>query len=340
MKQLTSTLVVCMVAITPLFGQTGPAEKKLAELYPNIEPFDTGYLKVSDSHEIYYERCGNRGGIPVMVLHGGPGGGSYPALRRYHDPGKYHIVLHDQRGAGKSKPSCELKDNDTQALVEDIERLRKHLNLGPVQIFGGSWGSTLGVAYAEAYPENVRSLVLRGVFLGSRSEIDHFYHGGVELYFPEAYAKLRSIVPKPDQKNYPQQLLAVLQGDDAEAKKRASLGWATYEVKIAHLEQSDAEVAETFKEWDPYDFSLIENHYMAQGCFLKEGQLLRDAGKLAAIPAVIVQGRYDVICPPITAYRLHKAMPKSKLVLVEAAGHSGSEPGIRSALIEATKSLE
>jgi len=316
------------------------SQKKLTELYPAIEPFETGFLKVSDVHEIYYELSGNPKGRPAMLLHGGPGGGSRPPMRRYHHPAKWLIVLHDQRGAGKSKPSCELKDNHTQALVEDIERLRTHLKLDKVQIWGGSWGATLGLAYAESYPENVSSLVLRGVFTATKSEIDHFYHGGVSSYFPEVFADLRALMLQPETLNYPQQLLSLLQSDDAAVKRKASLGWARYEIKISRLDFPDAQVDDVFKEWNPYDFSLIENHYMANRCFLEEGQLLQRANKIAHIPTVIVQGRYDVVCPPITAYQLHKALPKSKLMLVESAGHSASEPGIRSALIEAVNSLD
>ena len=326
-----------------LIAAAAPAEPDkpaLQDFYPEIEPFETGYLKVSDAHEIYYELCGNRDGKPVMILHGGPGGGSYPELRRYHDPSKWLIVLHDQRGAGKSKPFCELQDNNTAALVEDIEKLRQHLKLDRVQILGGSWGSTLGLAFAQKHPESVSSLVLRGVFLATKSEIDHFYHGGTEAFFPDVFDRLRSVVPKPQQRDYPRQLLAMLQSDDPDARRRASLGWAGYEIRISAVGKTDAYPEQVFKEWDPFDFSLIENHYMANACFLDEGQLLRGAKKMGSIPAVIVQGRYDMICPPITAYKLHKELPASRLIMVEDAGHSGSEPGIRSAMIEAARSFE
>ena len=308
--------------------------------YPPIEPFKTGYLRVSDLHEIHYELCGNPRGIPVMILHGGPGGGSYPDLRRYHDPARYLLVLHDQRGSGRSRPYCELRDNNTPALVEDIERLRKHLQLDQVNVFGGSWGSTLALAYAETYPEKVKSLVLRGVFTATKDEIDHFYHGGAGKFFPEVYAKLQDLVPNPERLDYPKQLLTMLQNDDPAVRRRASLGWASYELKLAGLEKSAAELAAVFKRWDPYDFSLIENHYMAHGCFLEEGQLLRDAPRIASIPTVIVHGRYDVICTPAIAYYLHQALPKSRLVFVESAGHTAGSPRMRSALVNAVKSLE
>lgn len=314
--------------------------ESLQDYYPPIEPFQTGYLKVSDIHEIYYELCGNPRGIPVMVLHGGPGGGCGPNMRRFHDPKRYFIILHDQRGAGKSKPHAELRDNNTQALVDDIERLRLALRLPRVQLFGGSWGSTLALAYAEKYPKHVSSLVLRGIFTATREEIDHFYHGGVAQYYPEVFEQLKSIVPRPDEKTYPVQFLELLQSKDKATRDKAARAWAAYETKLAALVTSDAEVQEILDAEDVYAFSLIENHYMANNCFLKEGQLLADAPKLSGIPTVICHGRYDVICPPIAAWRLMKAIPGARLVLVEAAGHSGSAPPMRSALIEGIKSIQ
>jgi proline iminopeptidase len=329
------------VATTNSEDGGGPKDDSIdADWFPPIEPFKEEWLRVSEVHEIRYELCGNPDGIPVMILHGGPGGGSYPSLRRYHDPDKYLMVLHDQRGAGKSRPYSELRDNNTQALVEDVEKLRRHLNLGRVHIFGGSWGSTLGVAYAEAYPEQVRSLVLRGVFLGSQEEIDHFYHGGSGAFFPEAYARLRSHLPHPDRPNYPTQLLALLRSDNEAVRKKIAFEWARYEMKLAYLERDDEDIDRIVSGWETYDFALIENYYMVNHCFLLEGQLLREAHRLANIPAVIVHGRYDVICRPKAAWDLHRAMPKSRLVLVESAGHSGGAEPIRRALVNAVKSLE
>jgi proline iminopeptidase len=335
---IAAIIFLLALGTLPAAGQSEPA--KLRELYPNVEPFKTGYLKVSDLHEVHYELCGNPGGRPVMILHGGPGGGSYPELRRYHDPEKYLLVLHDQRGAGRSKPSCELRENNTHNLVEDIEKLRRHLQLGQVQIFGGSWGSTLGLAYAQAYPENVSALVIRGVFTATHAEIDHFYHGGVGLYFPEVYARLQSLIPQPEKHNYPAQLLELLQSPEPEVRRKTAHAWAAYEMRVSRLETSDEEVAKSLEGWDPYDFALIENYYMANNCFLEEGQLLREARRMQHVPTFIVQGRYDTPCPPITAYRMHRALPDSKLIIVEASGHSAGDPRSRSALIEITKSLE
>ena len=327
-----------LVCVNVCFGQG--QQSKINSLYPPIEPFRTGFLKVSDTHELYYELDGKPDGRPVIMLHGGPGGGSYPNMRRYHDPKKYLIVLFDQRGAGQSRPFAELRDNNTPALVEDIEKLRKDLSLAQVQLFGGSWGATLALAYAEKYPQNVNSMILRGVFTATQGELDHFYHGGTAVFFPDVYERLKAVIPKPETLNYPQQLLELLKGPDEAKRKEVARAWAAYETKCAGIDISDEEVDSILKSGDYFAFALIENYYMANRCFLEEGQLLRDASKIADIPAVIVQGRYDVICPPATAYRLHKALPKSKLVFVEDAGHSGGAPPMASALIDAVKSLD
>jgi proline iminopeptidase len=338
-KRLIVT-AAALLALGPLHAVCQTKTPPPNDLYPEVEPFRTGYLRVSDLHEIYYELCGNPEGKPVMILHGGPGGGSYPALRRYHDPEKYLIVLHDQRGAGRSKPHCELRENTTQNLVEDIEKLRRHLKLGKVQVFGGSWGSTLGLVYTESYPDSVSALVIRGVFTATQAEIDHFYHGGIGLFFPEVYGRLQSILPYPERHNYPEQLLALLQSDDAEVRRKTARAWTLYEMRTAFLETTDDQVAKALGHWDPYDFALLESYYMAHNCFLEEGQLLRDASRMQRVPTYIVQGRYDVICPPLAAYRVHQALPGSKLVIVEASGHSSSEPRARAALIDVTRSLE
>ena len=310
------------------------------ELWPPIEPYRTGYLKVSDIHELYYELCGNPEGKPVIVLHGGPGGSSSPYMRRFFDPSRFHMVLYDQRGAGKSRPFAETKENTTQYLVEDIERLRNDLGLGKIILFGGSWGTTLALAYAETYPENVAGLLLRGVFTASKAEIDHFYHGGVRTFFPDVYDRLVSALPDPDRRPLPAYLLELTQSGDPESRMKYVRAWAEYEIKISSLSLTDEEVARILKEEDLTAFSTLENYYMANGCFLEEGQLLRDAHKLAQIPTVIVNGRYDVICPPVTAYRLHQLLPQSKLVLAESSGHWMGEPAIQSELLKAAREFE
>ena len=310
------------------------------KLWPPIEPFQSGYLKVSEIHEIYYELSGNSEGKPVFFLHGGPGGSSSPYMRRFCDPDKFLMVLSDQRGAGKSKPYGEIKENTTQNLVEDIERLRKHLKLEKIILFGGSWGTTLGIAYAEAYPENVSGMVLRGVFMATKEEIDHFYHGGVGRYFPEIYDALLSALPEPSRRPLPDYLFRLIKEGSQADKAKYSRAWAKYEGRISGLEVPDEVIKNWIENSNPYAFSLFENFYMANGCFLEEGQLFKDAEKISHIPTIIINGRYDVICPPVTAYRLHKLLPKSKLIIAEGAGHWMGEKPIESALIEAMREFE
>jgi len=319
-------------------GYKSPVEE--TKPWPPIEPFQSGYLKVSDIHDIYYELSGNSEGKPVFFLHGGPGGSSSPYMRRFCNPEKFLIVLHDQRGAGKSKPYGEIKENTTQNLVEDIERLRKHLKLEQIILFGGSWGTTLGLAYAEAYPENVSAMVLRGVFAATKEEIDHFYHGGVGRYFPETYEKLLSALPEPSKRPLPDYLLRLIMEGDKADKAKYSRAWARYEGRISGLEVPAEVIENWIRNYDPYAFGLFENYYMANGCFLEEGQLFKDVEKISHIPTIIVNGRYDVICPPVTAYRLHKLLPESKLIIAEGAGHWMGEKPIENALLEAMKEFE
>jgi proline iminopeptidase len=310
------------------------------KLWPELKPYKTDYLKVSELHEIFYQLGGNPEGKPVMVIHGGPGGGCSPDMFRFFNPEKFHIILHDQRGAGQSKPYAEIKENTTQHLVEDIEKLRKHLDLGKVILFGGSWGSTLSLAYAETYPQNVSGMILRGVFTGSKQEIEHFYHGATASYFPENYERLLQHIEDPEQKNYPAQLLKKIQSSDPEVRQKYALAWGKYEIKMAVLYIPDRAVDNIFKDWNPYDFALLENYYMANNCFLEDGELLNNTDRLKDIPTVIVNGRYDVICPPITAYKLHKKLTKSELIIVERAGHSASAEPLRSILVNAVRKFE
>lgn len=319
---------------------TAPAAAQDVDLWPEIEPYETGYLKVSDVHELYYEMSGNRKGKAVMGLHGGPGGSSSPYMRRFFNPDVFHIVLYDQRGAGKSKPFAEMRDNTTQRLVEDIEKLRKHLKLDKVILFGGSWGSTLALAYAETYPENVAGLVLRGVFTARQKEIDHFYHGGVRKFFPDVYDNFIAQLPEPDRRPLPDYLLSLIQSDDADTRAKYARLWAEYEIKITSLYFPDDQMDELFEHFDPLAFAVLENYYMSEHCFLEEGQLIDNADKLRDIPLVIVNGRYDMACPPITAYELHAKLPKSKMVFAEGAGHWMGEEAVQSALLAAMREFE
>jgi proline iminopeptidase len=329
--------IIIIPLLFSLYGTTCEAGSKL---WPPLKPYKTDYLQASQLHKIFYQLGGNPEGKPVMVIHGGPGGGCSPDMFRFFNPDKFHIILHDQRGAGQSQPYAEIKENTIQYLVDDIEKLRTHLGLGRVLLFGGSWGSTLALAYAETYPQNVSGMVLRGIFMGSSAEIDHFYHGETARYFPENYERLLKHIDQREKKNYPAQLLEKIQSPDSATRKKYALAWAKYEIKMAALQISDKMVDDIFKEWNPYDFALLENYYMANNCFLEEGQLMKNADKLRDIPMTIVNGRYDVICPPITAYNLHKKLPNSKLIIVERAGHSASAEPLRTVLVNAVKAFE
>lgn len=319
-----------------------PAQDEEGGLFPMIGPFKSGLLEVSELHSIYYECCGNPEGTPVLVLHGGPGVGSYPRLRQYFDPEKYHIVLHDQRGTGRSRPHGEIRGNTTWELVEDMEKLRIHLELGKVVVFGGSWGSTLGLAYGETYPANVTGLILRGVFLGTKAEIEHHYMGA-RRFFPREHAALLAALPDRERRPLPPYLFELARSDDRELRMKVLNALTRFECKMCKLNMPDEQI-DAFLEHTPDDehqrVALIDLYYVSNQYFLEEGQLLRNAGKLAEIPVFLINGRYDVICPPLAAFRLHELLPKSKLVIVEEAGHSESEEGITAALVRAAAAFE
>lgn len=310
------------------------------DLYPEIKPYDSGFLQVSRRHEIFYEQVGNPEGRPVFVLHGGPGAGCSPAYRRFHDPEVFRIVLHDQRGAGRSRPFGEIRENTTQDLVKDIDRLRLHLGIEQMILFGGSWGSTLALAYAEAHPERVTGLVLRGIFLATREEMERFFPLGTADYFPEAWDRLHSQVPEVPDTTFAQRVLALLEGPDLEVRRQVARAWAAFELRSAFLRRSDEELKDLFETWAPTALARIEAHYMAHDFFLEEGQIERDLAKIRHIPAVLVNGRYDVLTPPIMAWRLHKALPSSKLRIVEACGHSAGDYEMQGALVRAVRELE
>jgi len=340
MKKYTWSIVFLFgIGIALYCSQNVP--QKRTRLWPEIEPYHTEYLKVSDFHEIYFELCGNPKGKPVFVLHGGPGGSCSPYYRRFFNPESYLIVLHDQRGAGKSRPSFELRENTTQHLVKDIERLRNHLKLEKIHLFGGSWGSTLALAYGETYPENVSGMVLRGIFTSAKEEIDHFYSGGVSPFFPETYDNLKQTFGEDTS---PQAILKQIQNGDQAERLKFSKAWTAYEIKLSGLDVPDRQVEQMINSNDLADLvvslALIENHYMANGCFFEEGQLLRNVQKIKDIPIVLINGRYDMICPPINAYKLHKRLSNSKLIIVEQAGHYMAERYIERALLQAMTEFE
>jgi proline iminopeptidase len=313
-------------------------------LWPEIEPFKSEYLKVSDIHEIYYELCGNPEGKPVFMIHGGPGLGCSPTMRRYFNPDKFLIVLHDQRGCGRSKPNAELHENTTKALVEDIERLRKELKLEKIILFGGSWGSTLSLAYAETYPESVSGMVLRGIFLGSKEESSNIMTNVIPKFFPESYETLADVFPSDSLVGDADAWLALLQSESQADREKYAKVMSRYEYKACGLHIEDEMLDDHYGSEENivniYTMALFEIYYVANSCFLEEGQLLNNTGRIQNIPVTIVNGRYDMVCPPYTAYKLHKKLPKSRLIIVEEAGHIMSEKPIEREMLQAIREFE
>ncbi|WP_031552536.1 prolyl aminopeptidase [Parvularcula oceani] len=306
-------------------------------LYPAIDPAERGRLRVSALHEIYYEVSGNPAGKPVVVCHGGPGGGSTPSMRRYFDPQRYRIVLFDQRGCGRSAPHAELRENTTWHLIEDMEALREHLGIERWQVFGGSWGSTLCLAYALTHPDRVTELVLRGIFTLRRSELDWFYQEGANWLFPDAWDAFCAPIPQAERDDMIEAYAARLLGDDPAAQLEAARAWSVWEGTTVSLLASPERMASFAGEQFALAFARIENHYFRHGGFFEtDDWLLENAPKLGATPGVIVQGRYDVVTPMRTAWQLEKAWPGGRLITVPDAGHAASEPGIVSALVTAT----
>jgi proline iminopeptidase len=309
------------------------------ELYPEITPFRSRMLPVDDRHTLHVEECGRSGGLPVVFLHGGPGSGCEPWHRRFFDPQVYHIVLFDQRGSGRSLPHAELEDNTTQDVIADIERVREELGIERWVVFGGSWGSTLGLAYAEAHPERVLGLVLRGIFLCRPRDIEWFYQSGADHVFPDYWQDYLAPIPEAERGDMLEAYHRRLTGSDEVARMAAARAWSQWEGRTATLLPSEA-VEEHFT--DPHvalSLARIENHYFRNRIFLEPDQLLREAQRLAEIPGVIVHGRYDMICPIDQAFALHEVWPQARLEIVPDAGHSASEPGIVDALVRATRDL-
>ena len=326
-------LAICLFLTGPL-----AAQQSAGDLFPFIVPFQTGFLDVGEGHQLYFELSGNPEGKPVIVLHGGPGAGCYPRMRRYFDPTKYLIVLFDQRGAGQSIPHGKLEGNNTWNLVDDIEKIRDHLKIDKFLLFGGSWGTTLGLAYAEKYPTRVSGLILRGVFLGTEEEILSHYLG-TSYFFPEEHARLLALLPDQTRGTHPDYLFELIQGDDRQLGQKVMDALSRFELKYMKLYLDDRTVQNVLASMSPeqhYRYVCLDLHYVTHRYFLEPGQLLRDAGRLADIPAIIINGRYDMACPPIFAYRLHKALPNSKLIIVERAGHSETEEETTRELVKAT----
>ncbi|MEM6304957.1 MAG: prolyl aminopeptidase [Pseudomonadota bacterium] len=312
-----------------------PDQKRAVQyLYPPADPFDQQMLEVGQGHRVYMEQCGKPDGIPVLVLHGGPGGGCSPSMRRYFDPAVYRVILFDQRGCGRSRPHSSVTDNTTWHLVADIELIRERLGIESWIVFGGSWGATLSLIYAQAHPDRVRNLVLRGVFLMTQSELDWFYGGGAGRFWPEVWKRFLDMVPEEERDDliaaYHKRLFS---GNLAE-EQRYGRAWAAWENALASI-HSHGGSSEGPAEYSRA-FSRLENHYFTHGGFLEfDGQILAQMDRIAHIPGVIVQGRYDMICPPASAYAIAQKWPKAELKMVRNAGHALSEPGISAELVRA-----
>ncbi len=314
-------------------------QKRAAEfLYPPVEPFDQRMMDVGAGHRIYVEQCGHPQGMPVVVLHGGPGGGCSPAMRRYFDPRAWRVVLFDQRGCGRSRPHASVEANTTWHLVADIERIREALGIARWVVFGGSWGATLALIYAQAHPERAAHLILRGVFLMTRAELAWFYGGGAGQFFPDLWARFAGMVPADERDDLIAAYHRRLFSGDAATETRFARAWASWENALASIDhegpagESPADYARAF--------ARLENHYFVNDGFLEEdGQILNRMPEIGAIPGVIVQGRYDMICPPISAWKLAARWPKGHLRMIPGAGHALSEPGISAELVRTTDAL-
>jgi len=307
-------------------------------MYPEIEPHESGTLKVSSLHTLHYEVSGSPAGKPVVFLHGGPGGGTSERDRRFFDPAVYRIVLFDQRGSGKSTPSASLIENTTWDLVEDVERIRKHLEIDRWVVFGGSWGSTLALAYAQAYPDPVKALVLRGIFTLRKSELLFFYQNGSSHIFPEAWDEYLEPIPEEERGDMMKAYSTRLNSSDEAVRLTAAKAWSKWEMSTSRLNVDPEDVKRASADDWANAFARIENHYFVNEGWMRDGQLLeaQSIDKIRHIPTVIVQGRYDVVCPATTAWALKKAMPSAELHIVPDAGHSAREEGISKLLVEAT----
>ena len=309
----------------------------MREFYPELQPYSRGRLRVSGIHEIYFEECGSPKGKPVVVLHGGPGGGISPFLRRLHDPALYRIILFDQRGCGQSTPNAELRENTTWHLVSDMEALRQHLGIETWQVLGGSWGSTLALAYAQKHTERVTELILRGIFTVRQREIRWFYQEGASALFPDVWETFVAPIPMDERGDLVAAYYKRLTGDDAQEQRACARAWSQWEASTLSLRPNPTLINEFGSDAFALAFARIECHYFINNGFFEcDGQLLMGVQKLRGLPGVIVQGRYDVVTPAETAWALHKVWPEADFEIIPDAGHTGTEPGITDALIRAT----
>ena len=314
-------------------------QKRAVEfLYPPIDPFDQRVMEVGGGHRIYVEQCGNPGGIPVIVLHGGPGGGCSPAMRRYFDPEVYRVILFDQRGCGRSRPHASIEENTTWHLVQDIEAIRVVLGIDRFIVFGGSWGATLALVYAISHPDRVSQLVLRGVFLMTKAELDWFYGGGAGAFFPELWARFVNQIPVGERKNLIAAYNRRLFSGNLMEETRFGRTWANWENALASV-YNEGPIGESPAEY-ARAFSRLENHYFQNGGFLQtDGWILRERHRIEHIPAAIIQGRYDMICPPVSAWKLADGWDNCVLRMIPMAGHALSEPGISAELVRVMDGL-
>ena len=308
-------------------------------LFPPIEPHRSGMLVVDATHTLYWEESGNPAGQPVIFLHGGPGAGTSANHRRFFDPAHYRIVLFDQRGAGKSLPLGEYRNNTTALLIEDIEKIRVMLGIEQWLVFGGSWGSTLALAYGEAHPERCLGFVLRGIFLCTRAEVDWFVNG-MKWFYPEVHQRFAEGVPAEERHDLLKAYASRLFSDEPAIYTEAARNWSRYEGSCIFLQPQPEAIADFESDAISLGLGRLEAHYMINAAFMREDQLIQEVGRIRHLPAVIVQGRYDVVCPPATAYRLQQAWPEAAMHIIGDAGHSGSEPGIAAALVRATEQFK
>lgn len=311
----------------------------LCDFFPPIEPYAQGMLRVDDIHTLYWEECGNPAGVPVVFLHGGPGAGASPMHRRFFDPTAWRIIIFDQRGAGRSRPLAETRSNTTKLLIQDIETLRKHFGVERWHILGGSWGSTLAIAYAEAHPERCLSIILRGVCLLRKQEVEWFMYGARSL-FPEAWDIFAGFIPKEERHDLLAAYIKIFEGDDETLRLEACRAWAAYESSCSTLKPLPQSAHVLGDDQYRVGISVIEAHYFANHLFTPDSKLLDNIDRIRHIPAVIVQGRYDAVCPIVTANEVHERWPEAEYRIIPDAGHSAMEPGIRSALIEATEKFK
>jgi proline iminopeptidase len=310
-----------------------------APLFPSIEPYRKGHLKVSDLHTLYWEECGNPQGVPVLFLHGGPGAGLSAVHRQFFDPAYYRIVLFDQRGAGQSTPLGEYRQNTTQLLIEDIEQIREMMGIEQWLVFGGSWGSTLSLAYGQAHPQRCTGFILRGIFLCTPAEIDWFING-IQWFFPKEHAQFVACIPEAERSDLLHAFERRLFGQDSTESLEAARAWGRYEGSCLHL-LPHPQVADQFgSDAVAMGVGRLEAHYFLNDGFFSDDQLIKNVTKIRHLPAVIIQGRYDVVCPALSAWRLHQEWPQASFQMIEDAGHSALEPGICNALVEATEKFK